>query len=49
MGLRQNLTLDSNLIVTLNFSDEVLINGVSTLVFTGILDTNLRLFCLPTA
>lgn len=39
MGMRQNLTLDSNLVVTLHFSDEVLINGTLTTSYTGMLDS----------
>ncbi|MEW6120296.1 MAG: PEP-CTERM sorting domain-containing protein [Pseudomonadota bacterium] len=38
MGMKQNLTVNSNLMVTLNFSEEVLINGVATQSYTGSMD-----------
>lgn len=39
MGMKQNLTVNSNLLVTLNFSEEVLVDGVATQSYTGSMDT----------
>jgi len=38
MGLRQNLSLQSSLLVQLLFSEEVLVGGVPTMVYNGPLD-----------